>query len=157
MQFIELYDPATMGRLDEPGRVAPVGVKEALRDALDRGDLYGAVNMQTGTPSIRWLVVDDPEGSRGEIAEAMASWPAEGFHVEHMNEMMGLTYADLYDQRGEQAFRRWTGDGPQSFIRSSFGSSRPMSPCATCAWSLGHLYGRDGPGGGKAAPRGGYA
>jgi eukaryotic-like serine/threonine-protein kinase len=113
VQLIELNDLANMGRFDDLCRVAP----KYLRDALDRGDLYGAINMQTGAPSMRWLVADDPDGCRREVREAMRSWPAAGFHVEHMNEMMALTHADLYDLRGHEAYRRWAERWP-AIVRS---------------------------------------
>jgi hypothetical protein len=102
-----------MGRFDDLCRVTP----RYLRDALDRGDLYGAINMQTGAPSLRWIVVDDAEGCRREVGEAMRSWPAAGFHVEHMNEMIALTYADLYDGRSYDAYRRCAERWP-AMVRS---------------------------------------
>jgi tetratricopeptide (TPR) repeat protein len=109
VQLIEQWDLAQMGRLDELSRVAP----KYLRDALDRGDIYGAVNMRTGMTCLRWLAADDPERSRREVAEAMRMWPAAGFHVEHYNALVAQTFTDLYDGRVEDSYRRVTGRWPE--------------------------------------------
>lgn len=86
------------------------GLKERhavyLRDALDRGDLFGAVNLRVGHSSLRWLVDDDPNGARADIAGAMAEWSKQGFHIEHYYELLAITQADLYAGDGGRAYAR---------------------------------------------------
>lgn len=86
------------------------GLKERhpvyLREALDRGDLFGAVNLRVGHSSLRWLVDDDPAGARAEVNGAMAQWSKQGFHIEHYYELLALTQADLYSGDGARAYAR---------------------------------------------------
>jgi hypothetical protein len=113
VQYIELNNVTHLGQLEELCRLAP----KYLRDALDRGDLYGAVHMSTGAPNIRWLVADDPTTARQEVAEAMRKWPAHGFHVEHMSELLALTFADIYSGCADGAHRRIVDRWP-ALVRS---------------------------------------
>ncbi|MGO9712934.1 MAG: ATP-binding protein, partial [Polyangiaceae bacterium] len=77
-----------------------------LREALDRGDLFGAVNLRVGHPSLRWLLDDDPEGARADVASAMDQWSKQGFHIEHYYELLALTQTDLYAGQGVRAYAR---------------------------------------------------
>jgi serine/threonine protein kinase/tetratricopeptide (TPR) repeat protein len=113
LQYLELNDLTYMGEIAELCRLAP----KYLRDAIDRGDRYGALNMSTGAPNIRWLVVDDPAAARNEVAEAMRKWPSQGFHVEHFNEFVALTLADVYADRAGDAYQRFVERWP-ALVRS---------------------------------------
>jgi serine/threonine protein kinase len=77
-----------------------------LREALDRGDLFGAVNLRVGHPNIRWLLDDDADGARADVAGAMEQWSKQGFHIEHYYELLALTQADLYSGAGARAHAR---------------------------------------------------
>jgi hypothetical protein len=109
MQLFALQSLASLGDLKELVRRAPA----ALREALDRGDLYAAVNLRIGHPNFYWLVLDDPEAAQREVTEAMRQWSKEGFHLEHYYELYALTNADLYTGQAERAYERahaaWAG------------------------------------------------
>ncbi len=99
LQHFALINLACMGQLAELLRRQPL----YLRDALERGDLYGSVSVRIGWGSLVWLVRDDPAGARRELDEAMQSWSKKGCHLEHFYELVGRTNAELYEGRGRQA------------------------------------------------------
>jgi tetratricopeptide (TPR) repeat protein len=102
MQLFALKSLANLGEMKELCRRAPA----ALREALDRGDLYAAVNLRIGYPNFYWLVLGDPEGARREVTDAMGQWSKKGFHLEHYYELVALTNADLYSGEAARAHRR---------------------------------------------------
>jgi hypothetical protein len=83
---------AQLGRLREVTQLVP----KYLREALERGDLYGAVNLRVGYANLRWLVVDKADEARREIDEAMAQWSKQGVHLEHFYELLARTHVALY-------------------------------------------------------------
>ena len=102
MRLFMLQALAHMGRLRE----LQARQESALRWALERGDLYAAVNLRIGYPNLTWLVAGDPERARSEATEAMRQWSTRGFHLEHYYELLALSNADLYEGRGRDAFDR---------------------------------------------------
>jgi len=83
-------------------------VPALLADAQARGDLFAATNLRVGLPSMAWLIADDVDGARRNVAEAMAAWSHEGFHIQHVAERLALGQADLYEGDGPGAYRRCT-------------------------------------------------
>ena len=77
-----------------------------LADALERGDLFTAVNMRTGLANLAWVAADDAAGARRVVAEAMASWSQQGFYMQHYFELQAHAQIDLYE-----------GDGPRALAR----------------------------------------
>jgi hypothetical protein len=77
-----------------------------LREAVDRGDLYGSVSMRIGHANLLWLVDGDADGARRDVNDAIAEWSKQGFHIEHYYEMVALTQADLYSGEGARAHER---------------------------------------------------
>jgi hypothetical protein len=75
-------------------------------DALDRGDLYAAVNLRIGFASMVRLVTDDPRSARQDVASSMREWSKQGTHLEHFYELMALANADLYEGDAESARKR---------------------------------------------------
>jgi hypothetical protein len=102
MQLFVMNDLAQLGELRRFTREAP----HLLRDALERGDIYAAVNLRTGLVNMQWLVADDPEEARSQINAAMRQWSKDGFHVEHFYELIARTNVDLYEGRGREAYAR---------------------------------------------------
>jgi len=47
-------------------------------------------------------VADDPDGARHEVDEAMARWPATGFHAQHSWELYARGEIGLYEGRGAE-------------------------------------------------------
>ena len=103
-QLFSLQSLSVMGELRELARRTP----RALREALDRGDLYAAVMFRVGHLNLAWLVGDDVAEARRHCAEAMRLWSKEGFHVEHYYELYALTNADLYAGDADAALARVT-------------------------------------------------
>jgi hypothetical protein len=67
-----------------------------IRQSSERGDLYGLVNLRLGYSNIAWLVSDDPDEARAEIAESLRQWSKGGFHLEHYFALIARVNADLY-------------------------------------------------------------
>jgi hypothetical protein len=93
---------ALLGRLDELALYQAAWV----RDALDRGDLYAAVNLRIGFGNTARLVAGDPTAAREDVAVSMQQWSKQGTHVEHFYELIALTNADFYEGRPEEARAR---------------------------------------------------
>ena len=93
---------ALLGRFEELTQRQPAWA----RDALDRGDLYAAVNLRIGFASMARLVVDEPEAARSDVAASMSQWSKQGTHLEHFYELVALVNADLYEGRPEDAHKR---------------------------------------------------
>jgi len=102
LQHFALVNLACMGQLGELLRRQPI----YLRDALERGDLYGSVSVRIGWGSLVWLVRDDPGGARREVDEAMSSWSKKGCHLEHFYELVSRTNIDLYEGHAREALTR---------------------------------------------------
>jgi eukaryotic-like serine/threonine-protein kinase len=81
-------------------------VPTELADALERGDLFTAVNMRTGLANLAWLAADDSAGARRVVAEAMASWSQSGFFMQHYFELLASSQIDLYEGDGRRALGR---------------------------------------------------
>jgi hypothetical protein len=79
-------------------------------DALDRGDLYTAVNLAATTTMTIHLAADDPEGARREAHAGMAQWSQTGFLVQHFQAMAFEPDVDLYRGDGVAAYRRLMRD-----------------------------------------------
>src|SRR5207244_3023350 len=67
---------ANLGDLRALATLAPA----RLRDAEQRGDLYGATNIRVGWPNLLWLLRHDPTGAREDVTDAMSHWSWRGFH-----------------------------------------------------------------------------
>jgi hypothetical protein len=99
---IHITTLAARGRFAELQERVPA----ELADALERGDLFTAVNMRTGLANLAWLAADDPAGARRVVGEAMASWSQSGFFMQHYFELLALTQIDLYEGDGARALTR---------------------------------------------------
>jgi serine/threonine protein kinase len=77
-----------------------------VRDALDRGDLYAAVNLRVGFANTARLVAGDPAAAREDVARSMRQWSKQGTHLEHFYELVALVNADLYEGKAADARAR---------------------------------------------------
>jgi hypothetical protein len=57
-------------------------VPRLLEDARDRGDLYSSTCLASSVANVAWLVRDDIEGARRELARAREQWRAEDFQFQ---------------------------------------------------------------------------
>ena len=67
-----------------------------LKEAQERGNLYGATVFRTGFANVAWLAADDANGARQVLSEALSQWSREGFHVEHYLGMQAEAQINLY-------------------------------------------------------------
>jgi len=81
---------------------------EGLRDAIARGDVYGAVTMRLGNSNQSWLVVDDVEAAESNAAQATREWSKSGFHLEHAYSLIAGTHIALYKGDAARAYERST-------------------------------------------------
>ncbi len=102
MRLFTIQSLAHLGRLAELRQHQ----ESALRWAVERGDLYAAVNLRIGYPNLVWLVAGEPETARREATDAMRQWSSRGFHLEHYFELLALSNADLYEGKARDAFAR---------------------------------------------------
>jgi hypothetical protein len=91
-----------MGELAEVGRRLPGLIKEAR----ERDDLYGETNLCLVAGTYLLLAADQPARARKELAEVMARWSQQGFHVQHMNRLHDDVVIDLYEGQPRQAWQR---------------------------------------------------
>jgi hypothetical protein len=80
-----------------------------LRDAVDRGDRYAAVNFRVGYASLVWLIDDDADASLADVRDAMNGWSKQGFHLEHYYSFQAEAQADLYAGRFAEAHAHVVG------------------------------------------------
>jgi len=87
-------------------------VRVIHREALDRRDLYAALNVCSGFQNLAWLANDDPVGARTVTAEAIAQWSKAGVHIQHFSDLFAQTNIDLYEGQPSLALERvqsnWT-------------------------------------------------
>lgn len=88
-----------LGSLRELGR----RVDELLRESVERGDRYAAINVRTGAAHLIRLAADDPRASREESARAIAEWSHRGFTLQHVFDLFAQTETLLYEGRPEEA------------------------------------------------------
>jgi eukaryotic-like serine/threonine-protein kinase len=100
-RVLMVYGLAMLGRFAELRRQQEQG----LRDALARNDVYAAVSMRVGCPSLTWLLDDRPDLAERQIEEAMQEWSTAGFHIQHFNALMGRLWAKSYAGDAESAYR----------------------------------------------------
>jgi hypothetical protein len=107
-RIFALTSLSRLGRMKELCRRQPLYV----HDAVERGDVYAAVQFRVGHASLRWLVQDDVEKGRAEASEAMAVWSGRTFHIEHYYELFAHTHFDLYAGDFARARERFLAKWP---------------------------------------------
>jgi serine/threonine protein kinase len=97
-----------MGEVEEISRRLP----RLFKEARERDDLYEETNLSLAIRTFVRLAADDPDRARTELAQVMAKWSQQGFHVQHMNRLFDEAQIDLYLGDGESAWRRLEADWP---------------------------------------------
>jgi hypothetical protein len=100
--LFSLWATAYLGEL----RGLQARVPEEVENALDRGDIYGATNLRTGSLNFVWLSKDDPKQARAEAKEAMRAWSQRGFYHQHWDDLLAQTEIELYEGDPEAAWKR---------------------------------------------------
>ena len=101
-QFFEANALAQLGELLRLAENLP----RALRDAFERGDRYAAVCLRIGLTNLHWLAIDEAKEAEKQVREAMTEWSNEGFHLEHLYELLASVNIDLYVGRPREAYAR---------------------------------------------------
>jgi CheY-like chemotaxis protein len=91
-----------LGRLDELARRVPM----RMREARDRGDLYGYTNLRLGAANLVWLLRDDVDTARRVAKEALEQWSTERWHLQHYYGVLAGARIDLYEGNPEAALAR---------------------------------------------------
>lgn len=76
---------------------------DALRDAIDRGDLFAANNYRLGQMSIARLAADRVQESFDLAEQARATWPKTIYHTQHYHHVVLTVQAELYRSQPEAA------------------------------------------------------
>jgi hypothetical protein len=89
------------GEVNALARIAPLH----LTDARERGDLFTMMNLgAVAMPHLR-LVADDPDGASNEVEQALALWPHQGFHIQHVSALFSRVNLELYRGDGLAAWQ----------------------------------------------------
>lgn len=133
-----LWGLSHQGEAGELSRRWPI----LLAQALDRGDLYAAMNLSSYLMSIVRLAADEPARAREELAATNARWSRRGYHVQHNDALWAAVQIELYDGRGREAWRLLDESWPAlrrslllrvQFIRTSMRFLRARAAIAAAA------------------------
>jgi serine/threonine protein kinase len=92
VQLFTLWSLLSLGQVAEVTRRAP----QLAADAMNRGDLYTAVNLRIGSVNLVWLAADDVDEARRQIAEGMANWSHRNFYLQHYRALIAGGNVELY-------------------------------------------------------------
>ena len=100
--------------LEEIGEIKAMGRRadELLRQAEQRGDLYGVVTALLNQALYR-LLKRDPVGVRGLARRILASWTPAGFNIQHFYVFRLEAYCDICEGRPSEAWRRIQNTWPK--------------------------------------------
>jgi tetratricopeptide (TPR) repeat protein len=87
-----LISLAYLGEFKELGQ----RVRAYVREAEQRGDLYGATLMRTSEPNLAWLADDDPAGARREADTARKGYSTKAVIMESYLDPLAQARIDLY-------------------------------------------------------------
>lgn len=106
-----LWGLSHQGEVAELSRRWPV----LLAQAIERGNLYAAMNLSSYLMSIVKLAADDPDAARAGLRETAARWSTRGYHVQHNDALWAAVQIELY-----------RGDGPAAWelLRASWPALR---------------------------------
>ncbi len=95
----------SLGYAARYGELRPM-LEAALVDAVERGDTYSSLTLRLGILNSTWFFAGDIARSRREIAEAKRSLPQGEFRTAHYQAIVAECYADMYEDRCEEAYER---------------------------------------------------
>lgn len=81
-----------------------------LREATDRGDIYGTLQMCVGYGNFAWLLLDDVTTARERAREVMRRWSNSAYRLEQWYALLADGNAELYAGAGVAALDRVEGD-----------------------------------------------
>jgi len=81
-----------------------------LREATDRGDVYGTLQMCVGYGNFAWLLLDDVTTARERARDVMRRWSNSAYRLEQWYALLADGNTELYAGAGTAALRRVEGD-----------------------------------------------
>jgi len=84
-----------------------------LREATDRGDVYGTLQMCVGYGNFAWLLLDDVTTARDRAREVMRRWSNSAYRLEQWYALLADGNTELYAGAGAAALTRVEGDWPK--------------------------------------------
>ena len=84
-----------------------------LREATDRGDVYGTLQMCVGYGNFAWLLLDDVTTARDRAREVMRRWSNSAYRLEQWYALLADGNTELYAGAGAAALARVEGDWPK--------------------------------------------
>jgi hypothetical protein len=112
--------------LSHQGEVAELSRRWPIlrAQALERGDLYAAMNLSSYLMSIVRLAGDDPGTAQVELRETMSRWSYQGYHVQHNDALWAGVQIELYCGAGVSAWdlirRSWPALRRSLLLRVQF-------------------------------------
>jgi len=100
--FIATGALAYLGEMRELG----ARVFQSWREAQERGDLYAALNVCSGSQNMAWLLLESPEAAREVTGTAIRQWSRSGIHLQHYNDMFAQANIDLFEGKVPSAVER---------------------------------------------------
>jgi hypothetical protein len=115
-----LWGLSHLGEVAELSRRWPI-----LRaQALERGDLYAAMNLSSYLMSVVRLAADDPATARAELQETTTRWSRQGYHVQHNDALWAAVQIELSCGAGVPAWdlirRAWPALRRSLLLRVQF-------------------------------------
>lgn len=93
-------------------KLAARSVHAQVREAEQRGDLYGAATLAMALGWVRHLVADDPRAALRELDDYLGRWSSREMHYQHFYDCLTRAYVLQYmgNARGalEYVDRRWS-------------------------------------------------
>jgi len=105
LDSVQMFGMDSMWFLGELRELA-LRLPRRIAEAQARGDLYAIINIRTGAPTLLWLVEDQVDEARRQLADAMSRWSRHGVHVQHYRELFSHIHIDLYAGDVASAHRR---------------------------------------------------
>jgi serine/threonine protein kinase len=93
---------ACLGQIGDLCRRVP----QYVREAEDRGSLYGAMALRSGHANLLWLVAGDTERARQETAYATANYSRRATILQEYMDFIANVHIDLYEGQGHAAWSR---------------------------------------------------
>jgi len=95
-----------------------------LREAEDRGDLYGLIGLQTSLTNMAWLAADTPDEAERQVLDGMRRWSRRGYQIQHYQAWFAKVQILLYRGKGQEAYalveEGWKALASSFFLRIQF-------------------------------------
>jgi hypothetical protein len=114
---------STMAALEALGELRTMSERseQMLRRAQDIGDMH--TSLIAAMYSALTLLASGAHAARARVRGALAHWPRQGFHVQHLHALKIEVSCDLYERRPADAWQRivtaWSELEDSSFLRLS--------------------------------------